>query len=72
MERAEILDQFKSLSEEANILESNNHTLENEASQTKVQLSVALDHASDLERKLENQESIIRSYEKQVSKIVFI
>lgn len=67
MERAEILDQFKSLSEEANILENNNHTLENEASQTKVQLSVALDHASDLERKLENQESIIHSYEKQVS-----
>ncbi|XP_018573726.1 centrosomal protein of 135 kDa, partial [Anoplophora glabripennis] len=67
LERTEILDQFKCLSEEANILESNNHTLETEATQSRVQLSVALDHASDLERKLENQDAVIRSYEKQVT-----
>lgn len=47
-------------------MESNNHTLENEATQSRVQLSVALDHASDLERKLENKDAIIHSYEKQV------
>ncbi|XP_074038478.1 centrosomal protein 135kDa isoform X2 [Leptinotarsa decemlineata] len=69
LERTEILDQFKCLSEEANILESSNHTLENEATQSKVQLSVALDHASDLERKLENQDSIIKSYERQISEL---
>jgi chromosome segregation ATPase len=61
------LDQFRSLSHEANILETNNHTLENEATQSRVQLSVALDHASDLERKLDNKDSIIRSYEKQIA-----
>ncbi|CAH1970630.1 unnamed protein product [Acanthoscelides obtectus] len=67
LERAEILDQFKSLSAEAVSLETTNHTLENEAAQSKVQLSVALDHASDLERKLENKDAIIRSYEKQIA-----
>jgi chromosome segregation ATPase len=61
------MDQFRSLSHEANILETNNHTLENEATQSRVQLSVALDHASDLERKLDNKDSIIRSYEKQIA-----
>lgn len=66
VERNELLDQFRSLSQEANILENNNHTLENEATQSRVQLSVALDHTSDLERKLENKDSIIRSYEKQI------
>jgi centrosomal protein CEP135 len=67
IERGELLDQFRSLSHEANILETNNHTLENEATQSRVQLSVALDHASDLERKLDNKDSIIRSYEKQIA-----
>ncbi|XP_072382400.1 uncharacterized protein Cep135 isoform X4 [Diabrotica undecimpunctata] len=69
LERAEILDQFKSLSQENNILESTNHTLENEASQSRVQLSVALDHATDLERHVENQEAIIKSYEKQITEL---
>ncbi|XP_063915834.1 centrosomal protein of 135 kDa isoform X2 [Zophobas morio] len=66
IERNELLDQFRSLSHEANILETNNHTLETEATQSRVQLSVALDHAADLERKLENKDSIIHSYEKQI------
>lgn len=60
------MDQFKSLSEEANLLETNNHTLESEANQSRVQLTVALDHASELEKRIQNQESIIKSYEKQV------
>ncbi|KAL1505790.1 hypothetical protein ABEB36_005270 [Hypothenemus hampei] len=67
LERSELLDQFRSLSQEANILETNNHTLETEATQSKIQLSVALDHTSELERKIENQESIIKSYEKQIT-----
>ena len=40
--------------------------METEATQSRVQLSVALDHAADLERKLENKDSIIHSYEKQI------
>ncbi|KYB27999.1 centrosomal protein of 135 kDa [Tribolium castaneum] len=67
IERNELLDQFRSLSHEANILETNNHTLETEATQSRVQLSVALDHAADLERKLDNKDSIIHSYEKQIA-----
>ncbi|XP_044253848.1 centrosomal protein of 135 kDa isoform X2 [Tribolium madens] len=67
IERNELLDQFRSLSHEANILETNNHTLETEATQSRVQLSVALDHAADLERKLDNKDSIIQSYEKQIA-----
>ncbi|KAF7271012.1 hypothetical protein GWI33_016072 [Rhynchophorus ferrugineus] len=67
LERSELLDQFKSLSQEHNLLESNNHTLETEATQSKIQLSVALDHTTELERRVQNQESIIRSYEKQIT-----
>ncbi|XP_050293556.1 early endosome antigen 1-like isoform X3 [Anthonomus grandis grandis] len=66
LERNELLDQFRCLSQEANILESNNHTLETEATQSKIQLSVALDHSSELERKLDHYEVIIKSYEKQI------
>ncbi|CAG9764416.1 unnamed protein product [Ceutorhynchus assimilis] len=67
LERNELLDQFKSLSQEANVLESNNHTLESEANQCKVQLSVALDHSTEMERRVEHQENTIRSYEKQIA-----
>lgn len=67
-----MLDQFRSLSQEATALENNNHTLEHEATQSRMQLSLALDHATDLERKLESQETLIRSYERQViSKTMF-
>lgn len=66
IERSEMLDQFRSLSQEANLLENSNHTLESEANQTKLQLSAALGHASDLEHRLDCQESVIKSYEKQV------
>lgn len=61
-----MLDHYRSLSQEATVLESNNHSLENEASETKVQLSVALDHVADLERKIESQETMIDGYERQV------
>ncbi|XP_030747273.1 centrosomal protein of 135 kDa-like isoform X2 [Sitophilus oryzae] len=66
-ERSELLDQFKSLSQEHDILENNNHTLETEATQSRIQLSVALDHTSELERRIQNQESVIKSYEKQIT-----
>lgn len=64
-----MLDQFRTLSQEANVLENSNHTLETEANQTKVQLSLALDHAADLEKKMQNQETIIRSYERQIAEL---
>lgn len=62
-----MLDHFRSLSQEATVLETNNHSLETEAAESKVQLSVALDHVADLERKIESQETMIRGYEQQVS-----
>lgn len=65
-ERSELLDQFRSLSQEASMLENNNHTLETEAAQSKVQLSVTLDHVADLETKLNTQDNILADYEKQV------
>lgn len=62
-----MLDQYRNLTQEATTLESNNHSLETEAAQTKVQLSVTLDHVNDLERKIESQETMMRGYEKQVN-----
>lgn len=67
LERNELLDQFRSLSHEATTLENNNHTLETEASQSKVQLSVALEHAMDLEQKLQSQDAMVKNYEKQIA-----
>ncbi|KAK9721231.1 LAIKA domain [Popillia japonica] len=67
IERTEMLDHFRSLSQEATVLETNNHSLETEAAESKVQLSVALDHVADLERKIESQETMIRGYEQQLS-----
>lgn len=60
------MDQFRSLSDEAAYLESSNHNLASEATQSKVQLSVALEHANDLEKKLGDQDAIVQAYEKQV------
>ncbi|KAF5308899.1 hypothetical protein FQR65_LT00599 [Abscondita terminalis] len=67
MERNQLLDQFKSLSEEASALECNNHSLENEASQSKVQLSVTLDHVNDLEAKLNSEKQLVSDYEEQIA-----
>lgn len=60
------MDQFRSLSHETAVLETNNHTLEHEATQSKVQLSVTLDHVSALEAKLESQDTMLHSYEKEI------
>ncbi|KAB0799230.1 hypothetical protein PPYR_07110 [Photinus pyralis] len=66
-ERNDLLEQFRSLSQEANLLETNNHSLEHEATQSKVQLSVTLDHVSDLEEKLTHQDNQITDYERKIS-----
>lgn len=61
------------MSDEAAFLESSNHNLASEATQSKVQLSVALEHATDLEKKLVEQEEVVMAYEKQVeNKLVFV
>lgn len=72
IERNELLDQFRSLSDEAALLENSNHTLANQATQSKVQLSVALEHATDLEKKLGSQEAVAQAYEKQVETGMFL
>lgn len=66
VERSELLDQFRTLSNEAAHLETSNHNLVTEANQSKVQLSVALEHATDLEKKVESHQAIVQAYEKQV------
>lgn len=67
-----MLDHFRSLSHEANMLETNNHTLESRAMETKTQLSMAMDQITDLENKVEQQEIMNRDYEKQVTGHTYI
>lgn len=67
VERSEMLDQFRNLSQEANVLENNNHSLESEATQSRFQLSVALDHAGELEQIIAQQKIVIQNYEKQIA-----
>lgn len=52
---------------ETNHLQTSNNVLEGEANQSKVQLSVAMDHVHDLEQRSETLETLINDYEKQVS-----
>ncbi|XP_044747955.1 centrosomal protein of 135 kDa-like isoform X2 [Coccinella septempunctata] len=65
-EREELLNQFKQLCLETNHLQSSNSALESEANQSKVQLSVAMDHVHDLEQRGETLETLINDYEKQI------
>ncbi|KAL3266189.1 hypothetical protein HHI36_010372 [Cryptolaemus montrouzieri] len=65
-EREELLNQFKQLYKETNHLQSNNSALEGEATQNRVQLSVAMDHVNNLEQRSETMEILISDYEKQI------
>lgn len=60
-ERSEMLEHFASLSVEANILENNNHSLENETASKSMQLQTALDKVQDFESKIFEKDSIIES-----------
>lgn len=61
------------MTDEAAHLESSNHSLASEATQSRVQLSVALEHANDLEKRLGDQEAVVIAYEKQVkNQLVFV
>ncbi|XP_066998908.2 centrosomal protein of 135 kDa [Anabrus simplex] len=68
-ERSEMLEHFRGLSMEASLLESNNHSLENEAYEKKNQLRQAQDRIIDLEQQLEMRDSLVHSYETQIAEL---
>lgn len=70
-ERTEMLDHFASLSHEATVLESNNHSLENEAATKNVQLQAVSEKVEDLERRLKSRESIIEMQEEKISSLMY-
>jgi hypothetical protein len=65
-ERSEMLDHFRSLSMEASVLESSNHSLETEVQDARIQLRVANDRITDLEHLLETKDTLVNSCERQV------
>lgn len=65
-ERTEMLNHFRSLSLEATVLESNNHSLETEAAEARGALQSARDQIIDLERRMSDKDCLIRGYEAQV------
>nr|CAD7605616.1 unnamed protein product [Timema genevievae] len=68
-ERSEMLEHFRSLSVEATVLESNNHSLESEAEETRTALRVAQEHVADLEQQVYSKDALVRSYENQISEL---
>jgi hypothetical protein len=61
-----MLDHFRSLSMEASTLESNNHSLETEVQDSRMQLCVSKDRITDLEHLLETKDTLVNSCERQV------
>ncbi|XP_046395691.1 centrosomal protein of 135 kDa-like isoform X2 [Ischnura elegans] len=66
-ERNDLLEQFRSLSAEASVLESTNHSLESETTDARMQLRLTNERVMDLERQLDDSHSLIRGYEQQIS-----
>ncbi|KAJ2943715.1 hypothetical protein O0L34_g16828 [Tuta absoluta] len=66
-ERFDMLEQFASLSVEANILENNNHSLESESASKSQQLQSYISKIQDLESKLQDRESIIESQSTRIA-----
>lgn len=64
-----MLNHFRSLSMEASVLESNNHSLETEAAEAKTALQSARDQVTDLERQLSDKECLMREYETQINEL---
>ncbi|XP_059053948.1 centrosomal protein of 135 kDa [Achroia grisella] len=60
-ERSDMLEQFASLSVEANILENTNHSLESESASKSMQLQTYTSRIQNLEAKLLDKENIIDS-----------
>lgn len=70
-ERTEMLDHFASLSHEATVLESNNHSLETEAATKHIQLQAVEEKVVDLERRLKSRESIIEMQEEKIASLMY-
>ncbi|XP_032671730.1 centrosomal protein of 135 kDa isoform X2 [Odontomachus brunneus] len=68
-ERTEMLNHFRSLSLEATVLETNNHSLESEAAEARGALQTARHQMLDLERQLTDRDCLIKGYETQISKL---
>ncbi|EFN85729.1 Centrosomal protein of 135 kDa [Harpegnathos saltator] len=68
-ERTEMLNHFRSLSLEATVLETNNHSLESEAAEARGALQTARHQMLDLERQLADRDCLIKGYETQISKL---
>lgn len=66
-----MLDQFKSLCQEATMLENNNHSLEIEACDAKQKLTEALDKICDLKQQIECLETLNRDLENEVKILIF-
>ncbi|XP_014476061.1 PREDICTED: centrosomal protein of 135 kDa isoform X3 [Dinoponera quadriceps] len=68
-ERTEMLNHFRSLSLEATVLETNNHSLESEAAEARGALQTARHQMLDLERQLTDRDCLIKGYETQISNL---
>ncbi|XP_023946694.2 centrosomal protein of 135 kDa [Bicyclus anynana] len=66
-ERSDMLEQFASLSVEANILENTNHSLESESASKSLQLQTYVNKIQNLEEKLLDKNSKIESQSTQIS-----
>ncbi|KPI97294.1 Centrosomal protein of 135 kDa [Papilio xuthus] len=66
-ERSDMLEQFASLSVEANILENTNHSLESESASKSIQLQSYVNRIQNLESKLIDKENIIDSQSAQIA-----
>lgn len=66
-ERSDMLEQFASLSVEANILENTNHSLESESASKTMQLQNYVSKIQSLESKLLDKENIIDSQSAQIA-----
>lgn len=65
-----MLNHFRSLSLEATVLETNNHSLESEAAEARGALQTARHQMLDLERQLTDRDCLIKGYETQVSVLI--
>ena len=68
-ERTDMLDHFRSLSLEATMLESDNHSLESKAAEAQGALQSARERSLDLERQLADRDCLIRGYETQITEL---
>ncbi|XP_072947370.1 uncharacterized protein [Epargyreus clarus] len=66
-ERSDMLEQFASLSVEANILENTNHSLESESASKSIQLQTYVGQVQDLESKLIEKENMIDSQSSRIA-----